>query len=215
VAARRSDDGKLWHLELAGPNGATVKLSARGLVNAAGPWVKHFLDQQTHVKTRKRVRLIKGSHIIVPRLHDGDHAFILQNKDNRIVFVIPYEREFSLIGTTDIPAEMGEDPVCTPEETAYLCELAGHYMQKPVTPADVVWTYSGVRPLFDDGDDDPSAVTRDYLSRSTLRTHGAAAVGVRRQDRPTAGSPACAGGSASYPRWATPGPRANVADGDG
>ncbi|MFI4999603.1 MAG: FAD-dependent oxidoreductase, partial [Reyranellales bacterium] len=93
---------------------------------------------------------------------EGAHAFILQNKDNRIVFVIPYEREFSLIGTTDIAVESSEKPACTPEETAYLCEIASHYMAKPVTPSDVVWTYSGVRPLFDDGDDDPSAVTRDY-----------------------------------------------------
>jgi glycerol-3-phosphate dehydrogenase len=161
VSARRSDDGKLWHIELAGPGGA-VHLKARGLVNAAGPWVKHFLDEQTPIRTNKRVRLIKGSHIVVPRLYEGSHAFILQNSDNRIVFVIPYEREFSVIGTTDIPAEFGERPVCTPEETAYLCEIAGRYMQKPVTPADVIWTYSGVRPLFDDGDDDPSAVTRDY-----------------------------------------------------
>ena len=162
VAAHRSSDGKLWEIELRAPDGASVRLAARGLVNACGPWVKHFLDEQTHIKTPKRVRLIKGSHIIVPRLHEGDHAFILQNKDNRIVFVIPYEREFSLIGTTDIPVENSEDAVCTPEEIAYLCELASHYMAKPVRPQDVVWTYSGVRPLFDDGDDDPSAVTRDY-----------------------------------------------------
>jgi len=162
LAARRSADGKLWNIELAAPDGTTVKLRARGLVNACGPWVKHFLDEQTPVRTPKRVRLIKGSHIIVPRLHDGDHAFILQNKDNRIVFVIPYEREFSLIGTTDIPVDASENPVCTQEEVAYLCELASHYMAKPVRPEDVVWTYSGVRPLFDDGDDDPSAVTRDY-----------------------------------------------------
>ena len=100
---------QFWNIELAAPDGGTVKLSARGLVNACGPWVKHFLDEQTHVKTPKRVRLIKGSHIVVPRLHDGDHAFILQNRDNRIVFVIPYEREFSLIGTTDIPVEASED----------------------------------------------------------------------------------------------------------
>jgi len=162
VSARRSDDGKLWHIELEGPNGATTRLKARGLVNATGPWVKRFLDEQTHIRTTKRVRLIKGSHIVVPRLYDGDHAFILQNKDNRIVFVIPYERDFTVIGTTDIPVEAGEKPVCTPEEIAYLCEIADHYMAKPVRPADVVWTYSGVRPLFDDGDDDPSAVTRDY-----------------------------------------------------
>jgi glycerol-3-phosphate dehydrogenase len=162
VAAHRSSDGKLWQIELRAPDDRSVRLTARGLVNACGPWVKHFLDEQTHVKTPKRVRLIKGSHIIVPRLHDGDHAFILQNKDNRIVFVIPYEREFSLIGTTDIAVERSEDAVCTPDEIAYLCELASHYMAKPVRPQDVVWTYAGVRPLFDDGDDDPSAVTRDY-----------------------------------------------------
>jgi glycerol-3-phosphate dehydrogenase len=161
-SARRSADGKLWNIELAAPDGTTVTLRARGLVNACGPWVKHFIDEQTQVKTPKRVRLIKGSHIIVPRLHDGDHAFILQNKDNRIVFVIPYERDFSLIGTTDIPVEASEHPVCTPEEIAYLCELASFYMAKPVRAEDVVWTYSGVRPLFDDGDDNPSAVTRDY-----------------------------------------------------
>jgi glycerol-3-phosphate dehydrogenase len=162
VSARRTEDGKLWQIELEGPNGTKVSLRARGLVNAAGPWVKHFLDEQTLERTPKRVRLIKGSHIIVPRLYDGDHAFILQNKDNRIAFVVPYERDFSLIGTTDIPVESSENPQCTPEETAYLCELVSHYMDKPVNPADVVWTYSGVRPLFDDGDDNPSAVTRDY-----------------------------------------------------
>ncbi len=98
----------------------------------------------------------------MPRLHEGDHAFILQNSDNRIVFVIPYERSFSLIGTTDIAVDSGEAPVCSPEEITYLCDIAGRYMQKPVRPEDVVWTYSGVRPLFDDGDDNPSAVTRDY-----------------------------------------------------
>jgi glycerol-3-phosphate dehydrogenase len=162
VSARRTVDGKLWDVELKGPAGTSVHLQARGLVNAAGPWVKHFLDEQTQVRTSKRVRLIKGSHIVVPRLHEGDHAFILQNSDNRIVFVIPYERNYSLIGTTDVPVEASEKPVCTPEEIAYLCDTASHYMAKPVRPTDVVWTYSGVRPLFDDGDDDPSAVTRDY-----------------------------------------------------
>jgi glycerol-3-phosphate dehydrogenase len=162
ISARRSSNGKLWEIELLAPDGSTIGLQARGLVNAAGPWVKHFLDEQTEVRTPKRVRLVKGSHIVVPRLHAGEHAFILQNSDNRIVFVIPYERDYSLIGTTDIAVEASEKPVCSAEEIAYLCELANHYMAKPVRPQDVVWTYSGVRPLFDDGDDDPSAVTRDY-----------------------------------------------------
>lgn len=162
VSARRSAGGKLWDIALEGPNGVSVKLQARGLVNAAGPWVKHFLDEQTEIRTPKRVRLIKGSHIVVPKLYEGDHCFILQNADNRIVFVIPYERDFSCIGTTDIPVESGEEAVCSPEEIDYLCGIASHYMEKPVRPADVVWTWSGVRPLFDDGDDNPSAVTRDY-----------------------------------------------------
>ena len=163
TSARRSDDGKLWNIELSAPDGGTVKLQARGLINATGPWVKHFLDEQTPIRTSKRVRLVKGSHIVVPRLYEGDHAFILQNKDGRIVFIIPYERSFSVIGTTDIPVESSDKkPVCTQEEIDYLCEIASHYMAKPVRPGDVVWTYSGVRPLFDDGDDNPSAVTRDY-----------------------------------------------------
>lgn len=160
VSARRN--GALWDIELAAKDGTPVRLQARGLVNAAGPWVKHFLDEQTEIKTPKRVRLIKGSHIVVPRLHDGNHAFILQNSDNRIVFVIPYERDYSLIGTTDIQVQSSDKPVCSPEEIAYLCDLANRYMAKKVSPADVVWTYSGVRPLFDDGDDNPSSVTRDY-----------------------------------------------------
>ena len=162
VSARRTADGKLWDIALEGPGGEAVQVKARGLVNAAGPWVKHFLDDQTEVRTPKRVRLIKGSHIVVPKLYEGDHCFILQNADNRIVFVIPYERDFSCIGTTDIPVESGEHPVCSTEEIEYLCGIASHYMEKPVRPADVVWTWSGVRPLFDDGDDNPSAVTRDY-----------------------------------------------------
>ena len=162
VSARRSADSRLWDITLEGPGGTTVKVRARGLINACGPWVKHFLDDQTEIRTPKRVRLIKGSHIVVPKLYEGDHCFILQNADNRIVFVIPYERDFSVIGTTDIPVESGEQPVCSLEETEYLCGIASHYMARPVRPADVVWTWSGVRPLFDDGDDNPSAVTRDY-----------------------------------------------------
>ena len=178
VSARRTDDGKLWQIELAAPNGGTVHLTARGLVNATGPWIKRFLDEQTQVRTTKRIRLVKGSHIIVPRLHEGEHAFILQNKDNRIAFVVPYERDFSLIGTTDLEIKEGEKPVCTPEEISYLCELVNHYMAKSVSPSDVVWTYSGVRPLFDDGDDDPSAVTRDYVLEIDAPNDGAPMLSV-------------------------------------
>ena len=134
-----------WIATLGGRHAGTVR--ARAVINAAGPWADRFLCEASPVRPRHAVRLVKGSHIIVPRLYEGEHAFILQNSDNRIVFVIPYEREFSLIGTTDVPVESEVDPVCTAEETAYLCELTSHYMAKPVRPQDVVWSFSGVRPL--------------------------------------------------------------------
>ena len=161
-AARR--DG-LWHLELGDvATGAAKNLRARALVNAAGPWVGKLFGQLHGVASGKQVRLVKGSHIVVPRLHRGDHAFILQNRDNRIVFVIPYERDFSLIGTTDLAYEGDPGAVkITPEEIDYLCAIASDYLAHPVTPRDVAWSYSGVRPLYDDGSDNPSAVTRDYV----------------------------------------------------
>jgi glycerol-3-phosphate dehydrogenase len=113
---------------------------------------------------KKRVRLIKGSHIVVPRLHDGAHPYILQNTDKRIVFVIPYEDDYSLIGTTDVEYEGDPRSVAiTPEETDYLCAVVNRYFKRQVSPADIVWTYAGVRPLFDDASGDASAVTRDYI----------------------------------------------------
>ncbi len=169
VAARRVENGargRVWEIVLEEVDtGQSVTVRAKGLVNASGPWVKQWFSDVGHVETKKRVRLVKGSHIVVPKLHDGDHAFILQNSDQRIVFVIPYERDFSLIGTTDIELDVyAPGPVTiAPEEVTYLCDLANHYMEKQITPADVVWSYAGVRPLFDDGTDDPSAVTRDYV----------------------------------------------------
>lgn len=164
VSARRADG--LWQVELEEvASGQRKTLTARGLVNASGPWVKSWLDEVEGVATRKRVKLVKGSHIVVPKLHDGDHAFILQNSDQRIVFVIPYERDFSLIGTTDIAlGGVAPGPVTiSPEEVTYLCDLANHYMARKITPDDVIWSYSGVRPLFDDGSDNASEVTRDYV----------------------------------------------------
>jgi len=109
------------------------------------------------------VRHVKGSHIVVPRIHDEPHAYILQNADNRIVFVIPYEDRYSLIGTTDVPVEHYAHPQISEEETYYLLTLANTYLEKPLAASDVVWSYSGVRPLYDDGTRDPSAVTRDYV----------------------------------------------------
>ncbi len=140
-----------------------TRITTRGIVNAAGPWVAQALDA-AHAQAEGRVRLIRGSHIVVPALYQGDQAYILQNDDRRVVFVIPYEQKFSLIGTTDVPHE--GDPAtahCTDEEAEYLCAAVSRQFRKPVTTADIVWRYSGVRPLFDDGTDDPSAITRDYV----------------------------------------------------
>lgn len=149
--------------------GAPHTVRARALVNAAGPWAETFLRQQAQAAhgealATRSLRLVKGSHIIVPRCFAHDHAYIFQNPDKRIIFAIPYEREFTLIGTTD--QEIHGDPRSAridADEIAYLCEQASRYFTRPVTPADVVWSYSGVRPLLDDASGDASAVTRDYL----------------------------------------------------
>jgi D-erythritol 1-phosphate dehydrogenase len=162
LIAGRREDGH-WRLTLQEATGETQEVSARALVNAAGPWVKQVQDEVSAEPTQARVRHVKGSHIVVPRVHQEAHAYILQNSDHRIVFVIPYQNEFSLIGTTDIPVEEYEHPEISSEEIAYLCGIASAYLAKPIAPAEVVWTYSGVRPLYDDGSADPAAVTRDYV----------------------------------------------------
>jgi glycerol-3-phosphate dehydrogenase len=154
--ARR--EGGSWHAELS--DGRTVE--ARGLVNAAGPWVRKLLDTLA-IANHSQIRLVKGSHIVVPRLFDGDHAYILQQPDRRIVFAIPYEGGFTEIGTTDIQVERPEDAVCSEEEKTYLCEAVNRYFSRQVTPTDIVWSWSGVRPLHDDGAAKAQAVTRDYV----------------------------------------------------
>ncbi len=161
VNARR--DKEFWRLTLADRRGATREERARGIVNAAGPWVKQVLDEMDAAPIHAEVRHVKGSHIVVPRVHDGEHAYILQNSDHRIVFIIPYEGSFSLIGTTDIPVHDFEAPAIAADEIEYLCGIANAYLARSIAPADVVWAYSGVRPLYDDGSADPSAVTRDYV----------------------------------------------------
>ena len=155
LAGARRQNG-LWRVTLGPATGATEEVCGRALVNAAGPWVKQVLDDVSAAPTAAAVRHVKGSHIVVPRVHPEDHAYILQNSDNRIIFVIPYESDFSLIGTTDIAVDDFEAPVISRGEIDYLCEIANG-------AGDVVWTYSGVRPLYDDGTADPSAVTRDYV----------------------------------------------------
>ena len=161
VGASRDRDG--WTVRIADEAGAESEVRAGALVNAGGPWVDRVLRGALPGETHGR-RLVKGSHIIVRRRFEGEHAYILQNEDRRIIFAIPYEQDFTLIGTTDIAVEeVTGPPAITPEEIAYLCENASHYLADPVTPADVVATYSGVRPLYDDGAQNASAVTRDYV----------------------------------------------------
>ena len=170
VHAQRAADG--WTATLEGPQG-TRTVHARAVVNAAGPWAESFLrgvaqPAKGEALATKSLRLVKGSHIVVPRLFEHDHAYIFQNPDKRIIFAIPYQDAFTLIGTTDIELQ-GDDPGAAriaEEEIDYLCAQASRYFEKTVAPADVVWTYSGVRPLLDDESGDPSAVTRDYMLES-------------------------------------------------
>ncbi|HEX4858102.1 MAG TPA: glycerol-3-phosphate dehydrogenase, partial [Usitatibacteraceae bacterium] len=141
-------------------------LQARGVVNAAGPWVKAVLDDALHVASDATVRLVKGSHIVVPRIHEFAHAYLLQNDDQRVIFVIPYEGRFTLIGTTDVAiSALDEARAISPDETAYLLRAVNRYLAKPLRERDIVWSYAGVRPLYDDGQGDPSAITRDYVFR--------------------------------------------------
>ena len=139
-------------------------IRARTLVNAGGPWVANILATGAGVNAKAKIRLVQGSHIIVPKLYAHDRAYIFQNADGRIIFAIPYQNDFTLIGTTDVdyhgdPAEVK----ITPDEIAYLCSSVSEYFAKPVLAEDVVWTYSGVRPLYDDGASDAKAATRDYV----------------------------------------------------
>jgi glycerol-3-phosphate dehydrogenase len=159
-SARR--EAGVWRAVLS--DGREVR--ARAIVNAAGPWVKRVLNERLAQRSDDDVRLVKGSHIVLPRLYEGEHAFLLQNDDRRVVFMIPYERRYTLVGTTDVP-EPGEPgaAAASEEEVAYLCRAVNRYLAKPVVAADVVWRYAGVRPLYDDGTSDPSAITRDYTLR--------------------------------------------------
>jgi glycerol-3-phosphate dehydrogenase len=161
VAGRRS--AEKWEIDLRRPDGTTQTVTSKGVVNAGGPWVKAVLDGELHQPTKANVKQVKGSHIVVPRQYPGNHAFILQNDDKRIIFLIPYEGAYTLIGTTDVALTTPPGPQrISPEETDYLCRAANRYLAKPIAPSDVVWSYAGVRPLYDDGSADPSAVTRDY-----------------------------------------------------
>lgn len=169
ISAEREADG--WSAQLS--DGRTVK--ARAIVNAAGPWVAQVLHA-LGTGSRSEVRLVKGSHIVVPRLFAGEHAYMLQQPDGRIVFAIPYQRDFTMIGTTDIAVETPEDARISDEEIAYLAKAANHYFTRQIGPGDVIGSWSGVRPLYDDGEAESKAVTRDYVLE--LDTAGAPLLSV-------------------------------------
>ncbi|MCK8463124.1 glycerol-3-phosphate dehydrogenase [Aliiroseovarius sp. S1339] len=137
---------------------------AKIIVNAAGPWIGALIDEALDVQTTEGVWLVRGSHIVTPKLFDHDKAYFFQGQDGRIIFAIPYETNFTLIGTTDAPHEdVDTSPVCTEEEQHYLIAFANQYFEKPITQDDVVWSYSGVRPLYDDGASSATAATREYV----------------------------------------------------
>ncbi len=164
-----SRDGTRWRVTLQREDGVTQNVSCAALVNVTGPWAKDFINKNIYLQTTFGLKLVKGSHIVVPRLYDGDHAFILQNDDRRVVFVYPYQNQYTLIGTTDVEhhGAPGECEAST-EEIEYLCRAANRYFARELKPEDVVWHYSGIRPLFDDGAKNVSKITRDY----TLRVDG-------------------------------------------
>lgn len=161
------------HDALTGVANRTLNVQARAVVNAAGPWAENLLrhamsvPMQAHdrrgAQPDRHLRLVKGSHIVVPRLFEHDHAYLLQGEDRRIVFAIPYERDFTLVGTTDVD-HVGDpgDVSVSDQEVRYLCAAVGRYLRRSVAPEDVVWRFAGVRPLLDDGKGRASAVTRDY-----------------------------------------------------
>lgn len=163
VVAVRAD-GANWRITLAGADGERREILSRSLVNAAGPWVDKVLTGAVGRNDAHNVRLVQGSHIIVRKKFTHTKAYIFQNEDSRIIFAIPYEDDFTLIGTTDrdYTGDPGEAKISA-EETEYLCRCASEYFVEPVSESDIVWTYSGVRPLYDDGASKAQEATRDYV----------------------------------------------------
>jgi len=171
VVARREEQH--WSLSLQEKAGNRREEKARILVNAAGPWAGEVLLNRLGVDTQSEVRKVKGSHIVVPKLYDHDRAYIFQNLDGRIIFAIPYEGDFTLIGTTDV--EISGDPadiMVSPLEIGYLCEAVSDYFKKPVRPDDVVANFAGVRPLFGHERIDPSKLTRDSVLELDTKESG-------------------------------------------
>ncbi len=154
----------IWQVTVEDADGARATIRARVLVNAGGPWVEQVLATGAGVNAKARIRLVQGSHIVVRKLYAHDRAYMFQNADGRIVFVIPYQDDFTLIGTTDRDYEGDPAKVkATDEEIKYLCDSVSEYLARPVKPEDVVWHYAGVRPLYDDGASEAKAATREYV----------------------------------------------------
>ncbi|WP_460450244.1 glycerol-3-phosphate dehydrogenase [Alsobacter sp. SYSU BS001988] len=177
VGARRAEG--LWRIETVTQDGESGVTFARTLVNAAGPWVAEVANATLGSNIPAAVRLVQGSHVVVRKIFDGDQCYIFQNSDNRIVFAIPYERDFTLIGTTD--KDFSGDPstvAASEQEVEYLCQAASEYFKAPVSRQDVVWTYSGVRPLYDDGASKAQEATRDYVLTLDAPSDGAPMLSV-------------------------------------
>jgi glycerol-3-phosphate dehydrogenase len=161
VVSAQVIDG-LWHVTVRTAQGDQI-IAARMLVNASGPWAGEVIHGTLRLNSRETVRLVRGSHIVTRKLYDHDKCYFFQGTDGRIIFAIPYEQDFTLIGTTDADHDdPSRAPVCTDAERDYLCDFASQYFKRPVTKDDIVWTYSGVRPLYDDGASSATAATRDY-----------------------------------------------------
>ena len=163
MAARR--EGSLWRAEIRDrASGAVETVEARALLNAAGPWVEAMVGL-SGAHASRHVRLVKGSHVVVRRFFEGREAFLLQNDDGRVIFVIPYEGDFALIGTTDVPyMERAEEVAISDEEIAYLLAAVNRYFKRQLVREDIVHSYAGVRPLYDDASEKSAqTVTRDYV----------------------------------------------------
>lgn len=147
-------------------SGTSQSFTAKALVNAGGPWVENIIQNTARINSTDGLRLVRGSHIVTRRLYDHDRCYFFQGTDGRICFAIPYEGEFTLIGTTDVDHDdPNEMPVCSPEEQAYLLDFANRFLKMPISNEDVVWSYAGVRPLYNDGATSATAATRDYVLR--------------------------------------------------
>ncbi len=163
VSAKQAN--RVWQVQLQDQiTGAKSELRAKVLINAGGPWVGEIAQDKMHVDTRAGVRLVRGSHIVTRSLFDHGKCYFFQGTDGRIIFAIPYEQDFTLIGTTDADHEDPDiTPVCTEDEKKYLLDFASSYFAQPLVTEDIVWSYSGVRPLYDDGSTSATAATREYV----------------------------------------------------